>query len=203
MPGVILSRWAAVVVPSLVWAMALLSGVVAAESAAPKPRVTHLEASEALPFPGHLTRQVVRPWDTPAGVSMLELTMAPRSLGAPPHTHRDEDEYFVVLEGAVEFLTGDEQSPAPAGSVAVLPRGHLHGFWNPHEQPARLLLMVAPGQFHGFFDEVVMRIREANADTPERIGAILAEAAAARNVVIEMDRLPETARALLAVPEGG
>lgn len=48
-----------------------------------------------------------------------------------------------------------------------------------------------------------MRIREANADTPERIGAILAEAAAARNVVIEMDRLPETARALLAVPEGG
>lgn len=131
---------------------------------------------------------------------MLELTMTPRSLGAPPHTHRDEDEYFVVLEGAVVFLKGDEEVPAPAGTVASLPRGQLHGFWNPHDAPARLLLMVAPGHFEGFFDEVVMRIREEHADTPERIGAILAGAAASRNVTIQMDRLPESAQSLTGAP---
>ena len=166
----------------------------------PLPRITHLESGVSLPFPGHATRQVVRPRDTPSGLSMLELTLAPRSLGAPPHTHRDEDEYFVVMEGAVMFLNGAEERAAPAGTVAILPRGHRHRFWNPHEQPARLLLMVAPGHFESFFDDVVIRIREENADTPERIGAILGREAAARNVRIEMEHLPVSAHGLRGAP---
>jgi hypothetical protein len=33
-------------------------------------------------------------------LSLVELPLAPRALGSPVHTHRDEDEYSVVLEGS-------------------------------------------------------------------------------------------------------
>lgn len=187
------------VVPGIALSLAALS-VLAAEPG-PQPRITHLESGASLPFPGHATRQVVKAADSAATLGMLELNLPPRTLGAPPHTHGEEDEYFVVLEGAVVFLNGSEEIAGPPGTVAILPRGYRHGFWNPHDEPARLLLMVVPGHFGGFFDEVVMRIREENADTPERIGAIMGQAAAARNVRIEMEYLPASARALRGAPE--
>ena len=34
-------------------------------------------------------------------LSLVEHPLAPRALGSPVHTHRDEDEYSVVLEGVV------------------------------------------------------------------------------------------------------
>ena len=81
-----------------------------------------------------------------------------------------------------------------------LPRGHWHGFWNANEEEAHLMLIVAPGEFGSFFDEVVMNIREENADSPQRIGAIIAETAATRNVTVDMSRLPPEAAALLGPP---
>jgi len=63
-----------------------------------------------------------------------------------------------------------------------------------------LMLIVAPGEFGSFFDEVVMNIREENADSPQRIGAIIAETAATRNVTVDMSRLPAEAAALLGPP---
>ena len=73
----------------------------------------------------------------------------------------------------------------------------MHAFWNPSDEPATLLLAIAPGQFETFFDEVVMKIRTENADSPERIGAIIGETAAARNVIVEPARFPQEALDLL------
>jgi uncharacterized cupin superfamily protein len=47
--------------------------------------------------------------DRTAGrLSVLEHPLAPRALGSPIHTHRDEDEYSVLLEGVVGAQIADQ-----------------------------------------------------------------------------------------------
>ena len=165
------------------------------------PKITSLGAGEALPFPGHEIHDLVMQEDLPSGVSLLELILEPRTLGAPPHIHADEDEIFVVMDGAVTFLNGETEVAAPTGTVASLPRGHFHGFWNPHDEPATLLLFIAPGEFAGFFDEVVLRIRADNPDSPEKVGAIIGRIAAQHNVTVDPSRFPPSALALIGPPQ--
>ena len=90
----------------------------------------------------------------------VEHSLAPRALGAPVHTHRNEDEYSFVLEGTVGFELGGEALEGPAGAVVLKPRGIPHAFWNPTDHPARLLELIVPGGFETYFaglDEIMSR----------------------------------------------
>jgi mannose-6-phosphate isomerase-like protein (cupin superfamily) len=90
--------------------------------------------------------------DRTAGrLSLLEHPLAPRALGSPVHTHRDEDEYSVVLEGVVGAQIGEQVIEAGPGAVLVKPRGVPHAFWNPGDQPARLLEIISPAGFEQYF----------------------------------------------------
>ncbi|WP_372806469.1 cupin domain-containing protein [Pontiella sp.] len=165
--------------------------------AAEDPHIVTNGAIDAIEFPGHLTRVLSDHHDTPGGTAVLELTLPGRTFAAPPHIHRHEDEHFYVLEGTVDFLDRGKVARASAGSLVVLPRGYLHGFWNDTDQPARLLLIISPGQFSDFFDEVVTEIRRNNADTPEAVGGLIVQAAAKRGVEIHFDKVPASAVHLL------
>ena len=166
------------------------------------PKFAQLDQGLDTPFPGHATQIVVGKDDLPARLALLEVEVAPRSIGAPPHRHSQEDEVFIVTDGAVTFLNGEEEVEASAGTVASLPRGHFHGFWNPHDEPARMLLAIAPGEFDDFFDEVVQQIRTENADDPDSIGRIIAQAADARGVTVDPSRFPASAQELMGPPPG-
>lgn len=168
------------------------------DSFAHEPKVSHTETAEVIEFPGHATRVLADFADTDGGTSVLSLTIPPKTFGAPPHIHSKEDEYFYVLEGNMKFLDRDKVVDGSVGDLLILPRGNLHGFWNDSEQPARLLLIVTPGEFAAFFDEVVQRIKRENATTPERIGALISEAATQRGVEIRPNEVPAEARHLLA-----
>ena len=157
---------------------------------ASEPRVVLPGTSRLIPFPGHDTAVMADSGATPGQAAVLELVVPAKTFGAPPHIHADEDEFFYVLSGEVEFLDREARIEVGPGSLVILPRGHLHGFWNRSDQPASMLLVITPGEFAGFFDEVVAEIRRTNADTPERVGALIAKAAAARNVEVRMDKLP-------------
>lgn len=84
-------------------------------------------------------------------LSVLEHPLAPRALGSPIHTHRDEDEYSVVLEGAIGAQIADQVIEAGPGAVLVKPRGVPHAFWNPSDRPARLLEIISPAGFEQYF----------------------------------------------------
>lgn len=172
---------------------AAMSGAVEA----PKPQIVKMEEGRTVPFPGHLMHSVVSGAELPADVSVMELTVPPKSIGAPPHIHADEDEVFIILEGGLTFLNGKETVSATKGSAAILPRGHWHGLWNPHDEPAKLLLVIAPAAFEGFFDDVVMKVRAENPGSPQEVGAIIAQTAAARNVIVDPTRFPPEALALM------
>ncbi len=87
--------------------------------------------------------------------SLVEHPMPPRSLAAPLHRHNREDEYSFVLEGRLGALLGDEVVEAGPGDLVFKPRGQWHTFWNPGDEPARILEIISPAGFERFFEEVV------------------------------------------------
>jgi quercetin dioxygenase-like cupin family protein len=122
-------------------------------------------------------------------VAVFELLVPPHTLGAPPHIHSREDESFYVLEGELVFLSGEEEIPAAAGTVANLPRGHMHGFWNASDAPARALLTITPSGFGEFFDEVVAELQARGLSDPREVGALLTEVARRHGCEIHGERI--------------
>jgi quercetin dioxygenase-like cupin family protein len=83
--------------------------------------------------------------------ALVEHPLKPRALGSPLHTHTREDEYSYVLEGSVGVQIGETEMVALAGTLIVKPRGLAHAFWNAGDEPARLLELISPSGFEGYF----------------------------------------------------
>ena len=81
--------------------------------------------------------------------------MSARALAAPLHRHTREDEYSYVIEGRMGALLGDEVLEAGPGDLVFKPRGEWHTFWNAGDEPCRILEIIAPAGFEGFFAELV------------------------------------------------
>ena len=56
-----------------------------------------------------------------------------------------------MLQGEMEFVTDGTTTRAIAGSVVRILRGVLRDFRNVGPEPARVLVLFAPGGFEGFF----------------------------------------------------
>lgn len=162
-----------------------------------EPKIVPPGDIEPIPFPGHDALLLSDHNATPSNAAIVEIVIPARTFGAPPHIHSREDEHFYVLEGTVEFLDRNKTISAGPGSLVVLPRGHLHGFWNLSDQQARMLLIITPGEFASFFDSVVARVRTENPSDPTRVGAIIAEVANLYDVSIHPDKTPRSALPIL------
>ncbi len=68
----------------------------------------------------------------------------PRRPIAGLHLHRSDDEAWIVLEGRLGFLVGDEEREVAAGESLLVPRGTPHSYWNPATDPARYILVMTP-----------------------------------------------------------
>jgi mannose-6-phosphate isomerase-like protein (cupin superfamily) len=93
---------------------------------------------------------------TDGHAALVEHPLAPRSLGAPVHTHSREDEFSFVVEGRVGFLIGDRILEAGPGDFVSKPRGVPHAFWNAEDVPARIVELIVPGGFEGYFAEMAL-----------------------------------------------
>jgi quercetin dioxygenase-like cupin family protein len=77
-------------------------------------------------------------------LSVFEMTFMPHFEGVDPHTHDDLVDAFLVLEGDVDFVVGDQVNRAGPGSFLAAPPGARHGFSNPGPGPLRVLNLHAP-----------------------------------------------------------
>ena len=82
----------------------------------------------------------------------------PKGFAAPLHSHRNEDEFFIVLAGEVRLQHGDDVIEGVPGSFAYTPRGIGHSFHVDSDE-ARLLLFFGPAGVEGFFREVATPAR--------------------------------------------
>jgi mannose-6-phosphate isomerase-like protein (cupin superfamily) len=120
--------------------------------------------------------------------SLVEHPMSPRALAAPLHRHNREDEYTFVLEGSVGALLGDEVVVAGPGDLVYKPRGQWHTFWNAGDTTARILEIISPAGFEGFFEELDA-LGGAVQAPPDALAALCAR--------YELDMQPETVPGLL------
>ena len=102
---------------------------------------------------------------TGGAFSLVEHPLPPRALGAPVHTHRNEDEYSYVLEGRIGVQLGDEVIEAGPGELVLKPRGVPHAFWNAGDEPARLLELISPAGFENYFRELAALLAAAEPTT--------------------------------------
>jgi quercetin dioxygenase-like cupin family protein len=108
-------------------------------------------------------------------VSMLEVTVPPRTL-IKPHTHTREDEYSLILSGVVGARLGDDTTEEiPAGSWLVKPRSVPHAMWNVTDEPARILEVVLPGGIERYFEQIAPVLREHGPEWTKRYDALAEE----------------------------
>jgi mannose-6-phosphate isomerase-like protein (cupin superfamily) len=92
--------------------------------------------------------------ETGGNFSVVEHPLEPGILGAPPHTHANEDETSFVIEGEIGVLIGEEEFLAGPGTYVLKPRGVPHAFWNTGPEPARILEIISPAGFERYFEEL-------------------------------------------------
>ena len=91
--------------------------------------------------------------DTNGTLSVVESHDVPGG-GPPPHIHHREDETFQILAGEYEFMVGGQTIVAKPGTTLFAPRGVAHTYRYLGQTPGRLMCVITPSGFEGFFEEV-------------------------------------------------
>jgi mannose-6-phosphate isomerase-like protein (cupin superfamily) len=91
--------------------------------------------------------------DTAGAFTVFEGRTQP--LGGPPlHLHREQDEWWYILEGEFLFEVDGQRIHAGPGDTVFAPRGTRHTFQNAGSAPGRTLTTVVPGGLDVFFAEL-------------------------------------------------
>jgi quercetin dioxygenase-like cupin family protein len=118
----------------------------------PAPLIRRPDDVVPIPNPvGGAITFVLRGAETGGILTALQTIAAPGE-GPPYHTHANEDECLVVLDGTMRFRLRDAVEHAPAGSLVYVPRGEPHTWQNVGDSPARMLVLFTPSGMERFFD---------------------------------------------------
>jgi quercetin dioxygenase-like cupin family protein len=108
--------------------------------------------------------------ETGGVVSVVESHDVPNG-GPPTHIHHREDETFQVLEGEYEFTVDGKSFVADQGTTIFAPRGLPHTYRYLGHAPGRLMCVITPAGFEGFFEAIGALTPEQQQDIP-RVMAI-------------------------------
>jgi len=103
--------------------------------------------------------------DTNGIVSAVESHDVPGG-GPPPHIHHREDETFQILAGDYEFTIGDKTILAKPGTTLFAPRGIAHTYRYLGQTPGKLMCIITPSGFEGFFEDIGALTPQQQQDIP-------------------------------------
>ena len=139
------------------------------------PKVVLADESRQIQLYDVLFRYGVGSDESDGGLSLLEVTVPPRTL-IKPHMHTREDEFTLVLHGTVSARLGDDVVEViPAGSWLVKPRAIPHAMWNVTSEPSRILEVVAPGGLERYFEQIAPVLMEHGPEWSKRYDALADE----------------------------
>ena len=96
------------------------------------------------------------------GTTFILHADVPSGGGPPPHIHNNESESYYVEEGDIEFLLGEKIVSAKAGDFIHIPKGTVHTFTNKGKTNAGMLTAFAPSGMEGWFEEVLVQVKDKN-----------------------------------------
>ncbi|RIH64644.1 cupin domain-containing protein [Mariniphaga sediminis] len=104
--------------------------------------------------------------ETQSGYAVFEENVPPLG-GPPPHSHPDE-EIFYVLEGNFEFILNNVENPFKVlpGSVVHVPSNAIHTFKNVGNTPGKMVVLLNPGNLLDYFRAIGTVIKNAK-DRPD------------------------------------
>ena len=101
---------------------------------------------------------------TATGGAFAVLEELPPLADTPLHRHENEDEYFYAVEGEHVITVGDQEHSLAPGEGVFAPRGIPHAQRRVVEGEGRILVVVAPGGFEGFFRRLAAAEDAGNLD---------------------------------------
>jgi quercetin dioxygenase-like cupin family protein len=107
--------------------------------------------------------------DTGGVISAVESHDVPGG-GPPPHIHHREDETFQVFEGDYEFTVDGKRFVAKPGTTIFAPRGIPHTYRYLGQTPGRLMCVITPAGFEGFFEAIGALTPQEQQDIPRVLG---------------------------------
>jgi len=107
------------------------------------------------------------------GMGVFEMRVPPNSNVPPPHSHTGNEECVYVLEGTLRYAVDDEMRDLRPGDWMRTPRGSVHQFSNPHDEPARALLVLAPDIGAQYFRDVASVINAGGPPDKTRLVAVM------------------------------
>ena len=105
----------------------------------------------------------------------FEVTVPPGSNVPPPHSHENNDEIVYVLEGTFRYSVDGETRDLKPGEFMFSPKGSIHGFSNPHGEPARVLITNSPDIGAQYFRDVAAIINIGGPPDREKLAAVMGQ----------------------------
>ena len=88
------------------------------------------------------------------GPTFFEFIAAP-GFSTGDHIHSKIEEIFYVVDGEFQIRAGDRSITAHSGDFVLVPPGVPHGFGNPSDGPAKMVLLISPAAVHErYFEEL-------------------------------------------------
>jgi quercetin dioxygenase-like cupin family protein len=109
--------------------------------------------------------------DTDGATAIFCHAVAPMS-GPPLHRHSREDEWFYVLDGELTVEIDGQRIVLLKGGSAFARRGTVHTIQNFTNAPVEVLVVVTPGGFLDFFEELSLVSDRVSASDPAGIERI-------------------------------
>jgi len=126
----------------------------------------------------------VRGEDTGGAWAAVETTMPPGTAGPPLHIKTREDEMLYVLTGTLRLRLGERMIDVPPGALAFVPRGSVHTFCNPYDEPVRFLGIISPAGFEKYFDDLAELMESKAAGTPPDVTMLTALAQSYGGIIV-------------------
>jgi len=108
-----------------------------------------MNATESAWVLGHRVRR----WQTDKTYGLIEVVSPPRVSGPPPHFHKAEREFFLIVSGRLEVMTDGKWKTMEAGNFVELAPGTVHSFVNNGDEDAVWVTGWRPKGFEKFFAE--------------------------------------------------
>ena len=105
----------------------------------------------------------IRRWESDDSYGLIEVTSPPKVPGPPPHSHKAEREFFLILKGRLDVMTGRTWQTLGAGSFLELPPGTVHTFINNTDRDIVWITGWRPKGFERFFRDFGVPVGEQGA----------------------------------------
>ncbi len=150
-------------------------------SASVTPYLTRADEGEVLWFLGTLVTVKAAGAQTGGRLTVVEIVHPP-GFAPPLHRHLVEDEAFYVLDGTVQFRSGERVLDAGPGDFVLLPARQPHTFVV-GPQALRTLQITTPSGFEDFAADVGEPARERRLPEPAAIDPVALGHAAHRHAI--------------------